>query len=196
MAVKYLLKSGNLFHFHPETDDKIAYGFFYTPDGVFLGGVLDQEAVRKKNTFEQLGCRWCESRFDWTISELNFKPFAEKLGSVSHYFMRSKEMWISDLRDCDGTDSHSNSCSERRYYYMAAGLMNCYISNKKFNLAIFIANHVALFSVKDFRKTFFTDSINQDFESEGTHYNVKTRYSNCDFKAPAYYVRAMVQNYR
>ncbi len=191
MTVKYVLSSGNFYFFFPENSNKIAYGFFCTPNNVFLGGVLDKEAVRKARTFEQLGCQK-EICVIPELSELDYNEFSDKLGSASRYFKMSINMWISDYTDCDGTGSSARSCDERRYYYMAAGLQNCYNSRKRFPLVLFIANHISIFSVKNFRETFFSGS--EGFESDSRICDRKTRYFHGEFKAPAFYVRAVIQN--
>lgn len=189
--IRITLKSGNSFYHYPETETHLQFAFVISKEKEFLGGFLCAEAQRKLETFKKFGVME-EAEYEITFADFSFEEFAKKLGSVKSLFEKSirHSIWVSDLADADGTSSSAQSCSDRRAYYFAIGAEEAYNTEKKFPLFLLIANHLAIFGAKKFRKTFFNNSnaefLSDQFDSE------YTRYSRYGFKAPSYYVRALV----
>lgn len=193
MVTMITLASGNTFFYLPETYDVASYAYIVDDNFNFVGGFLADEADRKLAAFSKLqNVKVAEATTGLPLHMVNFDNFAAKLGAASTYFLR-KTLMISDYEDCNGTYSHAKSCSDRQYYYKAVGCSRLYRSRKRFPVWAFIANHVAIFGVENFRQTFFRGA--EANPATGLMVDASTRYDKSGrFQAPAYYVRAVCQN--
>lgn len=194
MYTKITLVSGNVFYYSPETNLRASYAFVVDKDSNLLGGFLCNEADRKLATFKSMqnvNVECVNSMLNF--SEIKFERFAEMLGTASTVFLKATTITVVDKNDCDGTCSLSQSCDERSRYYKAVGCEKLFKSYRQFDLWLFIANHVAIFGVKDFRITFFKgNDLNPQKDDILSGYT--TRYYKESFKAPAAYVRALCQH--
>lgn len=186
------LASGNTFFHSPETETSFQYAFVIDDSLNFMGGFLCTEADRKLEAFRNLPNVRIECVTDTVMSQFfgwaKFEQYADFLGTASSIFLNNREVMVSDTEDCNGTSSRAESCSERRHYYCAVGCRQIYGSSKKFPLWALIANHLSIFGATSFRYTFF-----KGYEQEpqkGVQVEVKSRYYERPFKAPAAYVRA------
>lgn len=194
MYKKITLASNSVFYYKPSTYDEASWAFIVDINLNFLGGFLCNEADRKYAAFSKLSnVRVEDSANVLDLNLVKFDNFAASLGTASNLFLSNWSLMISDRQDCDGTSSYANSCDERGNYYKAVGCWCLFKSNTKFPLWAFVANHVSIFSVKDFRTTFFK-GYEENPEKDIVVGGFKTRYSNDYFKAPAAYVRALCQN--
>lgn len=190
MAYKRIkLASGNVFYFSPETATQFAYAFVVSESLDFIGGFLCKEAIRKLNVFSSFAGNVVEevdSLIDFKY--INFRKFAEKLGSASNIFVNH----FNDLYD-DISDSYrGNACNERLRYYSVVGCNDIYNSSKKFQLGLLIANHVAIFGTHKFDETFF--KYKDEYQSD-LNLCCATRYDKSgNFKAPAYYLRRLANS--
>lgn len=197
MIKRVILSSGNEFYYLKESNSYISHAYVKRGN-VFLGGFLGKEADRKFAAFSNLSNTTVEQYsivvedFFVQLNLLDKTEFSHKLGTASSLFLNNFIKVVNDLDYCDGTSSKAQSCDERRNYYKAVGTENLFRSNLKFNLGLFIANHLAVFSVKDFRETFFKGC--EEHPQKDVRLYTKTRYYNDVFKAPAAYVRALCQS--
>ena len=186
------LASGNTFFHSPETETHFQYAFVIDDALNFMGGFLCTEADRKLEAFRGLPNTRVECVTDTFMAQFfgwaKFEQYAENLGTVSNIFLNNREVMVSDTEDCNGTSSRAESCSARRHYYYAVGCKEIYESSKKFPLWALIANHLSIFGATKFRYTFFK-GYEQD-PQKGVYVEVKSRYYESSFQAPAAYVRA------
>ncbi len=188
------LSSGNTYYFDDSNSNFVTYGFIVNPDDTFKGGFLAKEAIRKYATFSKLSGVEITSDVTYDLKKLKLQEFAEKLGSASASFINNFHKEVNDLDDADGTCSRAQSCDDRQRYYVTVGLDCAFKSHSKFTIGFFIANHLAIFGVNNFRTTFFrgNDNPQKDDELERSEIFMKNVYSDCGFKAPAAYVKALV----
>lgn len=191
LAIK--LSSGNIYYYEESSKRRLAHGFVVSPDDTFIGGFLAKEAERKYAIFSKLP--GVENLGDclYDRSKLKLDEFAEKLGAASRYFKLYFHKEVRDLRDCDGVNSRAESCDDRLRYYKTVGMEEAFKTNKSFLLGLFIANHVSIFGVQNFRTTFFRgkDEPLKDDNLEADEIFAKNVYDTCGFKAPAAYVKAL-----
>jgi len=186
------LLSGNTFYYESSSSEQIAFGFIVSPDDTFVGGFLGKEAERKYAVFSKLkGVTLSNSNYD--LRKLKLEVFAEKLGAASRSFVKYFFTEVRDMRDCDGTSSSAQSCDDRGRYYKTVGLDEAFKTYKSFLLGLFIANHVSIFGIQNFRMTFFRgkDNPSKDDNLERDEIFMKNVYDTCGFKAPAAYVKAL-----
>lgn len=194
MYKRITLASGNVYFFFPGNNDKAPYGFIIDNYNNFVGGYLCNEAIRKAQAFSSLKNTIVQDVTKHPAMEtVKFENFAEKLGTASKWFIQYGSLVFNDLDYCNGTNSRAESCDDRYCYYKAVGCEMLFKSKKEFPLWAFIANHLAIFSQNNFRITFFRG--NEEFiGKDRVVENIKTRYYNSSFKAPAAYVRALCSN--
>ncbi len=192
MVKMITLASGNTMLYLPETDENFSQAFIVDNSFNFVGGFLCDEADRKVVAFQKLQNIEVKETstevFHQFLNWCKFDDFAAKLGSASSLFLQNWHKQVSDLGDCDGTESRAESCGDRRHYYKAVGCERLYKSSMRFPLWALIANHVSVFSLDNFRHTFFRG--HDDNPMKGAHVEVVSRYSNRSFQAPAAYIRA------
>lgn len=194
MTIMVTLASGNTFFYKPETSDEFSSAFIVDDNFNFVGGFLCDEADRKLAAFSKLqNVKVSQIANVLPFTMVKFDNFAAKLGAASTYFLRHWNLMISDREDCNGTSAKSQSCDDRQYYYKKVGCDKLFKSSKRFPLWAFIANHVAIFGVENFRQTFFKGS--EQNPEKGLMVETKTRYNKSGtFQAPAAYVRALCLN--
>ena len=188
------LSSGNIYYYEDNKTDFISYGFIVSSDNTFKGGFVGKEAKRKYVIFSKLKGVEISLNSNYNLSDLKLEEFANKLGSVSSLFIKGFNTLCNDKRDADGVSSQAESCDDRERYYNTVGLHAAFKSDKRFYVGLFIANHVAIFGLHNFRYTFFKgkDDPSKDDELEDSRIPRKNIYENCGFKAPAAYVRALL----
>ena len=188
------LASGNTFFHKPESSDEFSSAFIVDDNFNLVGGFLCEEADRKLAAFSKLqNVKVSQVTNALPFDMVKLDNFAAKLGAASTYFLRHWNLMISDQEDCNGTGSKSQSCSDRQYYYNSVGCRKLYGSSRRFPLWAFIANHVAIFGVENFRQTFFKGS--EQNPEKDLLVETKTRYDKFGrFQAPAAYVRAICQS--
>lgn len=194
---KITLASGNVFYHSAQINRDTVSFALVVRGNTFLGGFMCREADRKLEIFSRLNPLAVETTEDKTLIEsLDFTGFAKKLGSLESLFLKNLYLIISDYRNCDGTSSKAESCDERAKYYYTVGCEVCYKSYIEFPLWAFVANHVSIFGVENFRETFFKGKDNpekDDFIEVNASWK-KLVYSTEGFKAPAAYVRALCRD--
>jgi hypothetical protein len=207
MATKITLVSGNVFYHLPENSDSFSVAYIIDKNLNFIGGFLADEADRKLAAFAKLqnvkvetksivrkSNEFCDHNEEVEVQPLNmnyinFDNFAAKLGAASKLFLDNWNRGVSDYQDCNGTNSRAQSCDERIHYYNTVGCSRLYKSRKLFPIWAFIANHVSIFGVENFRETFFK-GYEHDPQKDCV-VEKDTRYTRGYFKAPAAYVRAL-----
>ncbi len=198
MITKIILKSGNIFY-HYHFSNNLAWAIVISPNFTFLGGMLDEVANTKLETFKRLEGTQISvlDKIDFVWTKLNLIPFSEKLGSASKMFIDNFFMEVDDLTDFDGTSSKAESCDDRRDYYKACGCRNIYKTQKKFMVGMLIANHVSVFGVDNFKMTFFKGT--EYTQKDETLYLEKLSYlaynNVLSFKAPAPYLKALTSKF-
>lgn len=187
------LSSGNIYYFEGRKAGFLPFGFLISQDNTFKGGFLGKEAERKYAAFSKLANVEIQEQVTYDISNIKLQEFADKLGSVSSLFIKYFFKEVNDKRDCDGTSSNAQSCDDRNRYYKTVGIERAFKSSDKFLLGLFIANHLSIFGVNNFRLTFFRgkDNPSKDDELNSSEIFMKNVYDNCGFKAPAAYVKAL-----
>jgi hypothetical protein len=189
------LSSGNVYYYEDTKNDFIPFGFIVSQDDTFKGGFLGLEAKRKYAVFSKLANVEIQEQSNYDLSKVKLEEFAEKLGAASSSFIKGFNVLCNDRDDADGTDSTAESCDDRSRYYKTVGLESAFKSKKQFQIGLFIANHIAIFGVANFRYTFFKgkDDPSKDDELDNSSIFMKNVYAKCGFKAPAAYVRALLQ---
>jgi hypothetical protein len=189
------LLSGNTYYFQEETNSVLAHGFLLSPNNAFKGGYLGKEAIRKYAVFSKLNGVTVLSNVEAQLEDADFNEFAEKLGTISNIFKSTFFKFVNDLDDANGTSSKAQSCDDRQRYYRTVGIDEAFKTSKGFMLGLFIANHVSIFGVENFRTTFFKgkDEPVKDDELDSSSIFMKNVYADCGFKAPAAYIRALCQ---
>lgn len=142
-----------------------------------------------------------EQLFFFNIKEMNFHSVIRQ-HPLYYWIEKSKSIVIDDWNDCDGTSSNAKSCDERRHYYYRVGMGEFFYNNRsKFYLSMFILNHISFFG--NIAKDVFFGKSDYSFENDimqGRHVlnelpEYTKRYNGVNFKAPAYYVRAVINSY-
>jgi len=135
--------------------------------------------------------------FFMSIPEMNFHPVIME-NSLFYWIEKSKGILISDYQNCGGLDSQAKSCDERKHYYYKVGMARFYKSNRPFYLSMFILNHISFFGNELSKNVFFgrmdTHVVSDNTVREKLPKHT-VRYSPSTFKAPAYYVRAVINSY-
>lgn len=119
-----------------------------------------------------------------------------------HWIEKSRGIEITDGEHCDGTGSIARSCDERNRYYYKVGMEEFYGSYKRIYLPFFILNHITFFGPKA-KEVFFGDFAHARYESASSDVLVSVplfekkmrRYTNINFKGPAFYVRSVINNF-
>jgi hypothetical protein len=222
MVTRITLGSGNEFYHSQGNSEKVSVAMVVTPENKFIGGFAGKEADRKLKAFTDytvmknvtiVPLKKINTYRNVVISRHGYSETVQvKVETeVPHTFPNIKDLdtsmfckWIGTASGLfafhplfDLVDKHhasrASACDERRYYFKAVGLeklMDSYISCPMWAL---IANHLSIFGKEQFRETFFKGLDMNTAQSDMCVHTKITRYSNNDFKAPAYYLRKAVQ---
>lgn len=189
-----LLSSGNRYYYEDSKNGFLSFGFLVSQDDTFKGGFLGKEARRKYAIFSGLkGVVTLHQNVTYDLKKVKLQEFAEKLGSASVIFIKNFIKEVNDLDDFNGTGSKAQSCDDRVRYYRSVGLDEVFKNRLRFTVGLFIANHISIFGVANFRETFFRgknepepgDSVDLDTLFK------KNVYDDCGFIAPAAYIKAL-----
>lgn len=195
MAKMIKLKSGSRFYYEPATKTSAAYAVVITEDNNIVGGFLEMEAERKYKAFYQLQKESHSVAFP-DLSNVEVSLLKDKLGSAIRLLSQAlaQSKFADDSTDADGTGSKAQSCDERKTYYNVVGCSRLFKSSIKFPVWALILNHLAIFSNKNFRETFMRGKEVEEVISDDNFGYYKSRYSEEDFKAPAYYIRSLLMS--
>jgi hypothetical protein len=188
------LVSGNVFYYSPETNESFSFACVINDSTkTFLGGFVCMEADRKLDAFSKLnGTKSSEVQSFPYLKDYTMDNFLQQLGTASPLFVRSLTITVNDYEHCNGTSSKAQSCDERSSYFEVVGMKRVFKSSKSYPVWAMIANHLSIFGAKSFRETFF-HGYELDSARKDNVVSVKdTRFSKQNFKAPAAYVRALV----
>lgn len=195
MIKKCVLSSGNVYYYKKGCSQLVSYGMIVSTKNEFLGGYICKEANRKFKTFSTLKNTTISVVDEMpSINNLDISKFCSWIGSAERLFSKGQNIMVSDYEFCsEGTSSISHACDERRFYFQSLGADELYNSKIKCPLWAIIANHVAIFGVAKFKETFFRGRDIDSCESD-LSMNETTRYYSGSFKAPAFYLRAIVNH--
>lgn len=190
-ALCFKLQSGNTFFYLKKIEGEFLQAAFVCSENLeLLGGFLGLEADRKFKAFSSLPNigevkELPKTSFYQIFNMLKKEQFAEQLGAVSQIFLDLS----SHLTNESEVMAESIACMERQDYFAAMGLeMLERDFRAQYSPSLLIANHLSVVSKDYFRSTFYSGY--SGFESDEYTHHV-TRYSNCYYKAPAYYLRKL-----
>lgn len=175
-------------------------------DDFIKGAFLGKESSRRHRILSQymnhvVLNNYDEQLFFLNIREMNFHSVIRQ-HPLYYWIEKSKSIVIDDYNDCDGISSKAKSCDERRYYYYRVGMGDFFYNTRsKFYLSMFILNHISFFGViaEDVffgRNSYsYDNTISKDISVVNELPKYTKRYYGVNFKAPAYYVRAVINSH-